>query len=172
MSGNVAPENRALSGRSGHEIQKVPQGRWMQQFARSRLPDSGMANLTPRSRALLRAAELAEETDALQLGLEPEVAVASEVRQRSDTRSIASSVLSIQPDPISSPIRTLPELLAQAPARCSLVPACTKHETICGGCHDARTLRCQHAVDLLLRFGHSRFLPWCQSPQCRSCDER
>jgi hypothetical protein len=80
----------------------------MQQFARSRLPDSGMANLTPRSRALLRAAELAEETDALQLGLEPEVAVASEVRQRSDTRSIASSVLSIQPDPISYPRLSAP----------------------------------------------------------------
>ena len=34
--------------------------------------------------------------------------------------------------------------------------------------HDARTLRCQHAVDLLLRLGYSLFLPWSQSPQCRS----
>jgi hypothetical protein len=42
------------------------------------------------------------------------------------------------------------------------------NETICGCRHDARTLRCQHAVDLLLRLGHSLFLPWCQSPQCRS----
>jgi hypothetical protein len=91
-----------------------------------------------------------------------------------ESRLLARSIASRLIDPARPYVLAYPHLPeAINSSSCSMLACSCLHQatkrSVAGGM--TRTLLCQNAVDLLFRLGHSFFLPWRQSPQCRSRDE-